>query len=101
MAAALTKEKIGFLHRVPCLSSRLGEAGVDEEVTRQWTSVAAEEDHPVTSEFLSDASPPRQLIIGLPSGASETPCSAASGVHSLKDILTDGSVAKGLHAKAL
>ena len=79
VAAALTKEKIGFLRRVPCLTSRLGEAGVNEEVTRQWTSAAAAEDHPVTSEFLSDASPPRQLIIGLPSGASETPCSAAGG----------------------
>ena len=44
MAGALTKEKIGFLHRWPHLLARLGEAGVKDEVMRQCSS-AAEEDH--------------------------------------------------------
>ena len=98
MAAALTLEKIGFLHREPHILVRLGEAGVQEEMMRQWSS-AAEEDHLfVTSEFLSDAL--KLLILGLPRGASELPAPLKAVMDSLKEMAIDGSVAEGSHAKA-
>ena len=58
-AAALTKEKIGFLHRVPYFLARLDETAVKEEVMTQGMSSAEEDRHPAT----------------LPSGSSELPAS--------------------------
>ena len=91
MAAALTKEKIGFWHVVPYLLARQGDA----EVMRRWTRAAEEDHHPVASECLSDPSPPKPLILRMPSGASELSAPLQAEVDSLGEFPIDGSVADG------
>ena len=65
----------------------------------QWSSAAEEDHHPVTSEFFSDASPPKPLMLGLPKGASELPALPSRGGQAQRHT-QDGSVAEGLHAMA-
>ena len=54
----------------------------------------------MTSEFLSDASPLKPLILGLLTGASELPAPLKAEVDSLVDIPICGSLAEDPHAKA-
>ena len=96
LAAALTKERTGFSHREPHLLARFGEFGV----MSQRSSAAQEDPHPVTSEFLSDASPLKPLILGLPTGASKLPAPLKAEVESLMDIPSVGLSLRGPHAKA-
>jgi hypothetical protein len=73
MARGLALRKFDFLLRVPWLLGSLGEAGVKEEVLRQWAEVPAERHDPVTQEFLKEGSILREQIDGLP--ADGLPCS--------------------------
>ena len=100
MVCALGLRKLDYMHTIPYLFARLGEAGVNDLALRQFHSAPHSEHDPVTLKCLGPTSYLRPAVLALPSGGGPLPDVLEPHVRALSDIPFDDHVCEFPHAVA-